>query len=47
MKCHWKPPEGAKVWKLLGQYKYVLIVIAAGVILLLWLWKNGGMRWRV
>ena len=36
MKFQWKPPEGAKVWKLLDQYKYVLIVIAAGVILLLW-----------
>jgi stage III sporulation protein AG len=35
MKVQWKPPEGA-VWKLLDQYKYILIVIAAGVILLLW-----------
>lgn len=35
MKFQWKPPEGA-VWKLLDQYKYVLIVIAAGIILLLW-----------
>ena len=36
MKFQWKRPEWAKVWKLLDQYKYVLIVIAAGVILLLW-----------
>ena len=35
MKFQWKPPEGA-VWKLLNQYKYVLIVIAAGILLLLW-----------
>ena len=35
MKFQWKPPEGA-VWKALDQYKYVLIVIAAGIILLLW-----------
>ena len=40
MKFQWKPPEGAKVWKLLGQYKYVLIVIAAGILLLLW--PSGG-----
>ena len=35
MKFQWKLPEGA-VWKALNQYKYVLIVIAAGIILLLW-----------
>lgn len=35
MKFQWKPPEGP-VWKLLDQYKYVLIVIAAGILLLLW-----------
>ena len=35
MKFQWKLPEGA-VWKALDQYKYVLIVIAAGIILLLW-----------
>lgn len=35
MKFQWKPPSGP-VWKLLDQYKYVLIVIAAGIILLLW-----------
>lgn len=36
MKFQWKPPKGAAVWKLLNQYKYVLIVIAAGLLLLLW-----------
>ena len=35
MKFQWKLPEGA-VWKALDRYKYVLIVIAAGIILLLW-----------
>ena len=35
MKFQWKLPEGA-VWKALDRYKYVLIVIAAGMILLLW-----------
>lgn len=32
----WKLPEAAKVWTLLEQYKYVLLVIAAGLVLLLW-----------
>ena len=36
MKFQWKAPEDTKVWKLLNQYKYVLIVIAVGMILLLW-----------
>lgn len=35
MKLQWKPPEGA-VWKALEKYKYVLLVIIAGVLLLLW-----------
>ena len=35
MKLQWKPQPGA-VWKLLNQYKYVLLVIAAGILLLLW-----------
>ena len=35
MKFRWKLPEGA-VWKALDKYKYVLVVIAAGIILLLW-----------
>ena len=35
MKFQWKLPEGT-IWKALNQYKYVLIVIAAGIILLLW-----------
>lgn len=36
MKLQWKPPNAAKLWKLLDQYKYVLIVIAVGIVLLLW-----------
>ena len=35
MKFQWKLPEGA-VWKALDRYKYVLIVIIAGIVLLLW-----------
>ena len=35
MKLQWKPWSG-DLWKLLDQYKYVLIVIAAGILLLLW-----------
>ena len=35
MKFQWKLPEG-EVWKALDRYKYVLIVIAAGIVLLLW-----------
>ena len=35
MKFQWKLPEGA-VWKALDRYKYVLIVIVVGIILLLW-----------
>lgn len=36
MKLQWRPPNAAKLWKLLDQYKYVLIVIAVGIVLLLW-----------
>lgn len=35
MKFQWKLPEGA-VWKALYEYRYVLIVVVAGIILLLW-----------
>ena len=35
MKFQWKLPEGA-VWKALDKYKYVLIIIVVGVVLLLW-----------
>ena len=35
MKGQWKWPETAKMWQFLGQYKYVLIVIAVGIALLL------------
>ena len=36
MKFQWKPPQAEQLWKLLDKYKYVLLVILAGVILLLW-----------
>lgn len=36
MKVQWKMPGGVEVWKLLDRYKYVLLAIALGVILLLW-----------
>lgn len=36
MKSQGKPVEAEKLWKLLDKYKYVLLVILAGVILLLW-----------
>ena len=36
MKANWRPPQAEQLWKLLDKYKYVLLVILAGVILLLW-----------
>ena len=36
MRFQWKKPDMERVWKLLGQYKYVLIVLAVGLALLLW-----------
>lgn len=36
MKVNWKLPKAEKLLKFLGQYKYVLVVIAAGALLLLW-----------
>ena len=33
MKVQWKPEQ---LWKLLDKYKYVLLVLAAGLALLLW-----------
>lgn len=36
MKFQWKPPQAEQLWKLLDKYKYVLLVIVAGVALLLW-----------
>ena len=36
MRFQWKKPEAEQVWKLLEKYKYVLIILAAGLILLLW-----------
>lgn len=43
MKLQWKPEPGA-VWKLLNQYKYVLLIIAAGLLLLLWPTGDGEQR---
>ena len=46
MKLQWKPSEGG-LWKLLDQYKYVLIVIAVGILLLLWPPSpTGAAAWR-
>ena len=42
MKFQWKPPEAQQLWKLLDQYKYVLIAIAVGIVLLLWPSGEGG-----
>ena len=36
MKLNWKLPEAGELLELLKQYKYVLIVIAAGILLLAW-----------
>ena len=36
MKSEWKPPQAEQLWKLLDKYKYVLLVILAGIVLLLW-----------
>ena len=36
MKVQWKPPEAEQLWKLLDKYKYVLLLLAAGLLLLLW-----------
>ena len=33
MRVQWKPEQ---LWKLLDKYKYVLLILAAGVLLLLW-----------
>ena len=42
MKVQWKMPRAEKVLGFLKQYKYVLIVAAAGLLLLLW--PTGGSR---
>lgn len=42
MKVQWKLPDGEQARKLLSQYKYVLIAIAAGLVLLLW--PSGGSK---
>lgn len=36
MRFQWKPPQAEKVRKLLDKYKYVLLVLAVGLVLLLW-----------
>ena len=36
MKFQWKPPRAEQVWKLLDKYKFVLLLLAAGLALLLW-----------
>ena len=36
MKAQWKLPEAEQVWKLLDKYKYVLLILAVGLVLLLW-----------
>ena len=36
MKFQWKPPEAEQLWKLLDKYKYVLLILAVGLLLLLW-----------
>ena len=36
MKFQWKPPEAEQLWKLLDKYKYVFLLLAAGLLLLLW-----------
>lgn len=36
MKFQWKPIEAEQLWKLLNKYKYVLLLLAVGLILLLW-----------
>jgi len=36
MKFRWKLPEADQMWKLLDKYKYVLLALAAGLVLLLW-----------
>ena len=36
MRFQWIKPEAEQVWQLLEKYKYVLIILAAGLILLLW-----------
>ena len=36
MKFSWKLPQADQLWGFVRQYKYVLIVAAAGLLLLLW-----------
>ena len=36
MRFQWKPPEAEQLWKLLDKYKYVILLLAVGLALLLW-----------
>lgn len=36
MKSGWKMPQADQLWKLLDKYKYVLLILTAGLVLLLW-----------
>ena len=36
MRLQWRPPEAEQLWKLLDKYKYVLLLLAVGLALLLW-----------
>jgi len=36
MRFQWKPIEAEQLWKLLDKYKYVLLILAVGLTLLLW-----------
>ena len=36
MKLQWNKPEAEQLWKLLEKYKYVLVILAVGLVLLLW-----------
>ncbi len=36
MKSQWKLPKTEQIWKLLDKYKYVLLILIVGLVLLLW-----------
>lgn len=36
MKSQWKLPKTEQFWKLLDKYKYVLLILIVGLVLLLW-----------
>ena len=43
MRVQWKPEQ---LWKLLDKYKYVLLILAAGVLLVLAVSLYLGPSWR-